>query len=44
MNGFQVAEAALLGAVGTDWTLAASADFNGDGKADMLFPTPTAGC
>src|SRR5262249_62106680 len=37
MNGFQVAGAALVGAVGTDWALLGARDFNGDGRADMLF-------
>src|SRR5262245_748280 len=37
MNGLQIASAQLLGAVGTDWTLAAVADFNGDRGADLLF-------
>jgi probable HAF family extracellular repeat protein len=37
MDGFQILSTQALGAVGTDWTLAAVADFNGDGTADLLF-------
>ena len=37
MNGAQVQSAQTLGAVGVDWALAAVADFNGDGTADLLF-------
>jgi sRNA-binding regulator protein Hfq len=36
-NGFQNVGAQLLGIVGLEWDLLGVRDFNGDGRADLLF-------
>ena len=36
MNGSAVGADVSLGAVPVEWSIAATADFNGDGKADIL--------
>jgi hypothetical protein len=37
MNGLQISQTAGLGNVGTTWSVAGTADFNGDGKSDILW-------
>ena len=37
MNGAAIAGAAPLATIGTDWVIQGVADFNGDGKADILW-------
>jgi hypothetical protein len=37
MNGAQVLQAAIIGNAPTAWTIAATGDFNGDGKSDILW-------
>jgi len=43
MNGTGYASWVDLGAVGTDWRIAATADFNGDGKPDFLWENTATG-
>ena len=40
MNGATLSGGALVGGAPTNWTILASADFNGDGKADILWRGP----
>ena len=37
MNGFQLLAAQVLGNVGPEWRVGGARDFNGDGRADILF-------
>jgi len=41
MNGTAVPTVAPLGTVTTDWTIAGVGDFNGAGKADILWRHPS---
>ena len=40
MNGLQIANAQIVGSIGTDWKLVGIGDFNGDGRADLMFRRP----
>jgi hypothetical protein len=37
LNGFQVVQIGSLWAVPSNWSIAESGDFNGDGKSDILW-------
>ena len=37
MNGTQIVQSGSLGGVTNDWQIAGVGDFNGDGKADILW-------
>ena len=37
MNGTQILQAAGIGNVPTNWSVAGTADFNGDGNSDILW-------
>ena len=41
MNGTQILSGPDLGNVPTNWTIAETGDFNGDGKTDILWRGPT---
>src|SRR5437763_969275 len=37
LNGFQVQQSGGIGVVPTSWSIAGTADFNGDGRGDILW-------
>jgi hypothetical protein len=37
MNGTQIMSANILGNVSTNWSIAETGDYNGDGKSDILW-------
>jgi hypothetical protein len=43
MNGAAVAGTGTIGSPGAGWEVKRIADFNGDGKADLLWQDPTTG-
>jgi hypothetical protein len=43
MNGSNVIAAAVLGQPGMAWQVVGTGDFNGDGKADLVFQNSSTG-
>ena len=43
MNGLSIASQGSLGVIGNDWQIAGVGDFNGDGKADILWRNASTG-
>jgi FG-GAP-like repeat len=43
LNGLQVSQSGSLGTVPSNWQIVGTGDFNGDGKADILWRDTTTG-